>query len=304
VRESLVFVSGASSGIGEALVRTLPFAPARVFGVSRRGADGCTALRADLADPAAWPRVAELFRREMEGFAGERVVFVHCAGTLTPIGFAGEEDPAAYTRAVLLNAAAPQVLGDAFLRAARGTRAPCHLVLIGSGAARNVYEGWSSYGAGKAAVDQWVRTAGAEQELRGGRCRVLSVSPGIVATAMQEEIRATPPRRFPQVARFVELFEKGELREPLQVARQIWALLDRGLENGAVVDLRASEARSEPQASEVPARPEARSEPQASEVPARPEARSEPQASEVPARPEARSEPQASEAPAGRQGRA
>ena len=32
------------------------------------------------------------------------------------------------------------------------------------GAAGNVYEGWTSYGAGKAAVDQWVRTAGAEQE--------------------------------------------------------------------------------------------------------------------------------------------
>src|SRR5262245_9982988 len=238
MRESLVFVSGGSSGIGAALIRTLPFSPARVFDVSRRGASGCAGLRADLADPAAWPGVAELFRREMDGFAGERVVFAHAAGTLDPIGFAGEEEPARYTRAVLLNAAAPQVLGDAFLRAARGTRAPCHLVMIGSGAARNVYPGWSSYGAGKAAVDQWVRTAGAEQDLRGGHCRALSVSPGLVATAMQEQIRATPPSRLPGVGRFVEAFEKGELRDPVRVAREIWSLLDRGLANGAVVDLR------------------------------------------------------------------
>jgi benzil reductase ((S)-benzoin forming) len=236
--ESLVFVSGGSSGIGAALIRTLPFSPARVVDVSRRGASGCAQLRVDLADPAAWPRVAELFRREMDGFAGERVVFFHCAGTLAPIGFAGEEDAAAYASAVLLNAAAPQVLGDAFLRAARGTRAPCHLVMIGSGAARNVYPGWSSYGAGKAAVDQWVRTAGAEQDLRGARCRLLSVSPGLVATAMQEEIRATPRSRFPGVDRFVEAFEKGELRDPLRVASEIWALLGRELPNGAVVDLR------------------------------------------------------------------
>jgi len=238
MRETLVFVSGGSSGIGAALIRTLPFSPARVFDVSRRGAPGCAGLRADLADPAAWPRVAELFRHEMDGFSGERVVFAHAAGTLTPIGFAGEEDAAAYTRAVLLNAAAPQVLGDAFLRAARGTRAPCHLVMIGSGAARSVYAGWSSYGAGKAAVDQWVRTAGAEQELRSGRCRLLSVSPGLVATAMQEEIRATPETRLPGVARFVEAFEKGELRDPARVAHEIWMLLERGLANGAVVDLR------------------------------------------------------------------
>jgi benzil reductase ((S)-benzoin forming) len=236
--ESLVFVSGASSGIGEALVRTLPFAPARVFDVSRRGARGCLHLRADLARPSEWPRVAELFRRELDGFAGERAVFVHSAGTLGPIGFAGEEDADAYADAVLLDAAAPVVLGDAFLRALRGTRARSHLVMIGSGAARNVYAGWSAYGAGKAAVDQWVRTVGAEQELRGGRCRVLSVSPGLVATAMQLEIRATPAERFPQLDRFVEVHEKGELRDPLLVAREIWALLDRALPNGAVVDLR------------------------------------------------------------------
>jgi benzil reductase ((S)-benzoin forming) len=241
MRETLVFVTGGSSGIGEAMIRTLPFQPARVFEVSRRGAPGCEGLRADLSDPASWPRVAELFRRELEGFAGERVVFVHSAGTLTPIGFAGEEDPAAYTRSVLLNSAAPQVLGNAFLGAARATRAPCQVVMIGSGAARSVYPGWTSYGAGKAAVDHWVRTAGAEQELRGGQCRLVSVSPGLVATAMQEEIRATSASRLPSVGRFVEVHEKGELRDPMEVAREIWALLARGLPNGAVFDLRNQE---------------------------------------------------------------
>jgi NADP-dependent 3-hydroxy acid dehydrogenase YdfG len=238
MRETLLFVSGGSSGIGEALIRTLPFSPARVFEVSRRGAAGCESLRADLADPAEWPRVAELFRRELAAFSGERAVFAHAAGTIKPIGFAGEEDAAAYAAAVLLNSAAPQVLGDAFLRAAGAARARCHLVMIGSGAARNVYPGWSSYGAGKAAVDQWVRTVGAEQELRGGRCRVLSVSPGLVATAMQAEIRAAPPARFPGRSRFVEAHVRGELRDPLRVAREIWSLLERGLPNGAVVDLR------------------------------------------------------------------
>ncbi|TFG97100.1 MAG: SDR family NAD(P)-dependent oxidoreductase [Myxococcales bacterium] len=243
MRESLVFVSGGSSGIGEAMIRSLPFSPARVFDVSRRGAASCEQLRADLADPASWPRVAELFRREMDGFAGERVLFIHCAGTLTPMGFAGEEDAAAYTRAVLLNAAAPQVLGDAFLRAAGRTRAPCQLLMLGSGAARNVYAGWTNYGAGKAAVDQWVRTAGAEQELRSGHCRVISVSPGLVATAMQTEIRATSRSRLPDVDRFIEVHQKGELRDPMEVAREIWALLERDLPNGAVFDLRDGELR-------------------------------------------------------------
>jgi benzil reductase ((S)-benzoin forming) len=235
---SLVIVSGASSGIGLALARSVPWPRSRVVDVSRRGAPGIEHLAADLSDPAHWERVTSFFAREIEGFAGERVVFVHAAGTLEPIGFAGEVDAAAYRRSVLLGAACPQVLGDAFLRAARETRAECWLVMISSGAAHSVYPGWSAYGAGKAAIDQWVRTAGAEQARRGDRVRVLSVAPGIVATAMQEQIRTSSAGDFPEVARFVELFETGQLREPAEVAAEIWALLERELPNGAVVDLR------------------------------------------------------------------
>jgi benzil reductase ((S)-benzoin forming) len=238
VAGNLVIATGGSSGIGRALLDACPWPDARRVDVSRRGGEGCEHVAADLADPSEWPRVARIFSRELAGFAGERAVLFHCAGTLTPIGFAGEAAAGAYTQAVLLNSAAPQVLGAAFLAAAAGCAARCDLVMIGSGAARSVYEGWSAYGAGKAAVDQWVRTAGAEQERRGGRVRVVSVAPGVVATAMQEEIRRTPERDFPAVARFVELHRQGELREPAAVARELWALLDAPLENGAVLDLR------------------------------------------------------------------
>jgi len=234
----LIFITGGSGGIGAAMARAVPYADARVINISRRGSSGLEHFNADLADPEQWSRVAQLFSVEMKGFDGERIVLIHSAGTLQPIGFAGEVSAKEYARQVLLNSASPQVLGDAFLRAARETRAACYLVMISSAAARNIYEGWTAYGPGKAAVDQWVRTAGAEQERRGGRCRLLSVAPGIVETDMQAEIRATPSEDFPNVARFIELHETGQLREPDAVAREIWALLEQDLDNGAVVDLR------------------------------------------------------------------
>ncbi len=165
-------------------------------------------------------------------------MFVHAAATLHPIGFAGEVDASAYRRQVLINSAAPQVLGDAFVRAVADRGVEGRLVMLTSGAASSVYEGWSAYGPAKAAVDHWVRTVGAERDRRGGRCRVLAVAPGVVATAMQEEIRATPEDRFPAVARFHELHEEGELRDPEVTARDIWRLLDRDLPNGEVTDLR------------------------------------------------------------------
>jgi benzil reductase ((S)-benzoin forming) len=234
---NLVFITGGSSGIGAAMARVVPYSDVRVINISRRELDGYDHFEADLADPAAWRGVADLFAREIKDFNGERIVFVHSAGTLQPIGFAGEVPTDAYTKQVLLDSASPQVLGDAFLRAARETRAECHIVMISSGAAFTVFEGWSAYCAGKAAMDQWVRTAGAEQARRGDRCRLLAVAPGIVETAMQREIRAASSEDFPSVGRFVDVHAKNQARDPEEAAREIWSLLERKLENGAVVDL-------------------------------------------------------------------
>jgi benzil reductase ((S)-benzoin forming) len=234
---TLVFISGASSGIGLAMAQAHPFEAARIIDISRRGAQGIEHHVADLSDPAAWPGVAALFMKEMQGFRGERVVFVHSAGTLEPMGYAGEVDAEAYTRQVLLNAAAPQVLGCAFVRAARETEAPCFFLNVGSGAGHNTYRGWSAYCAGKAAADHWVRTVGLEQSERG-HCHLVSIAPGIIETAMQEQIRATSQSDFPDVERFRALHSEGALRSPEEAARDLWGILDRGLENGAVLDLR------------------------------------------------------------------
>lgn len=236
---ALVWISGASSGIGAALAATVPWDGARVIGIGRRPppGPGIEHLVADLSDPSSWTAVAASFATELAAYGGDRVAFVHAAGTIEPMGFAGEVDPGDYAANVVLNSAAPQVLGAAFLAAARDVDAARHLVMLTSGAAKSVYPGWSSYGAGKAAVDQWVRNAGAEQEIRGG-VRVLSIAPGTVDTGMQAILRETSADDFPSRQKFVDLHAAGKLADPADVARRIWSLLDRGLDNGSVVDLR------------------------------------------------------------------
>lgn len=219
------------------MAESVPWPDARIIDISRRGAPGLDHVEADLSEPASWPAVGRSFREELNGFDGEQIVFVHAAGTLEPIGFAGEVDTDAYSTNVTLNSAAPQVLGHAFLAAVKDLSAERHLIMLTSGAASSVYAGWSSYGAGKAAVDQWVRNVGAEQDLRGG-ARVIAVTPGVVDTSMQEQIREISEDDFPNKQKFVDLYEQGKLRDPDEVARELWGLLDRDLDNGAVVDLR------------------------------------------------------------------
>ncbi|MBV9012574.1 MAG: SDR family NAD(P)-dependent oxidoreductase [Pseudonocardiales bacterium] len=209
-----------------------------MVGINReRPAEGIEHLKADLADPSTWSTVGASFRRELAGFHGEHVAFIHAAGTDDPLGFAGEVDSEAYRRNVLLNSAAPQVLGQLFLAALRSLQARCHLIMLTSGAAQSVYPGWSSYGAGKAAIDQWVRTVGAEQGQRG-RVQVLSVAPGTVDTAFQRRLRDTSEADFPRRQKFLDVYEQGSLSDPQDVAGQIWALTSLDLDNGSVVDLR------------------------------------------------------------------
>ncbi len=234
---ALIWISGASGGIGQALASTVPWPDARVIGISRTPLDGVDHLAADLSDPASWPAVAESFRSELARFEGDHVVFVHAAGTLDPIGFAGEVDEDTYARNVVLNSASPQVVGHMFIAAVRDVAARRFLVMLTSGAAKSVYPGWSSYGAAKAGVDQWVRNVGAEQDKRGG-VRVLAVAPGTVDTGMQALMRRTPERDFPSRQKFVDLHTAGKLADPVAVARDIWSLLDADLENGTVLDLR------------------------------------------------------------------
>jgi hypothetical protein len=104
--------------------------------ISRRGGTpGTQHVRADLADPDTWPLVAADFRQRIARFDGDGVVFIHNAGTLTPLGPADAVDTAAYTRNVLPNSAAGQVLGHAFLRATADLTGERHLVMVSSGAA-------------------------------------------------------------------------------------------------------------------------------------------------------------------------
>lgn len=234
----LVIITGGSSGLGLALARSVPF-DATIVDISRSGSPdtSVTHVPADLSDPSSWEKVGSHIADLIAANDPERVVFIHAAGTLAPIGFAGEVDTTSYIDNVILNSVSGQVLGHLFLEAIRGREGSFDLVMISSGAASSVYAGWSAYGAGKAALDQWVRNVGAEQKERGG-ARVAAIAPGVMATAMQEEIRTTEESDFPEVSRFQALHDDGVLVDPGEAAERVWRVIERGLDPGSVLDIR------------------------------------------------------------------
>ena len=87
-------------------------------------------------------------------------------------------------------------------------------MLVSSGAAVGNYTGWGAYGSSKAVLNHLATTLAAEEP----DVVAVAVRPGVVDTAMQEEIRARhhvnmDPR---QAQRFVDLKAQGGLLRPEQ----------------------------------------------------------------------------------------
>ena len=236
---NLVVVTGASSGLGLAIARQVPF-PARVVDISRSGPPtdlGIEHIEADLGDVTRWADVANAMRELVEKEQPPRSLFIHAAATLSPMGFAGEVEDQPYMENIILNSSSGQFLGHVYLSAIKLLDGEHDLVMVSSGAATSAYPGWSAYGAGKAALNQWVRYVGAEQALRGG-VRISAIAPGVIDTGMQAQIREMSDIDFPRVERFKDLHEDGKLVAPEDAADKFWGVVQSGLETGAVIDLR------------------------------------------------------------------
>ncbi len=175
----MALVTGASSGIGEATVRSLAAAGFEVVAAARRlercekvaREVGGRALRLDVADPASVADLAESLP--------EVSVLVNNAGGalgLEPVAEADEENwRQMYETNVLGVMRVTKALLPALERAADG-----HIVVVGSVAGVEVYPGGAGYTAAKHAANAVTRTL--RLELLGKPIRVSEVAPGMVET--------------------------------------------------------------------------------------------------------------------------
>ncbi len=186
-------VTGASSGIGEAIVTRLLAEGWQVTGLSRRGMDcghsNFTSLRVDLSD-----RVT--FSAALNTLPVPQAI-VHAAGMMAAAPL-GELDPAVSGRLWGLHIHAAEILFNHF---APHMVAGGRLVAIGSRTSRGA-AGRSQYVATKAALVGMVRSWAAELAPRGITANV--VAPGATQTPMLNAPgRETSPPKVPPMGRLI-----------------------------------------------------------------------------------------------------
>ena len=230
----IVWITGASSGIGAALASAVPYEDARLICISRRPSSVGEHLAADLADPAAWEAVGEQFASALNETECDEAVLLHFSGAGGPHGPAADVEPRAYARSALLNGTCGPVLAQSFLVACRRAAVKATIVLCSSPAAAKPRPGFSHYGAGKGAAEYWVQSVAAEQP--DGGARILGVIPFAVDTAMVREVMSLPADVQPQLsAHFRQKAADGELASPEQTAAEIWAVVTGDTPSGTLV---------------------------------------------------------------------
>ena len=104
------------------------------------------------------------------------------------------------------------------------------------------YPSWSQYCSSKAGLDMLMRVLNAEQQKKAHPVLAISVAPGIIATSMQEQIRATPAEHFEMKDYFVELHEQGKLWSAEHAVRMLYEHVIEAhastFEENVVVDIR------------------------------------------------------------------
>jgi NAD(P)-dependent dehydrogenase (short-subunit alcohol dehydrogenase family) len=220
----VVFVTGASRGIGEALARTLAADGAAVV-LAARGVEPCEALAGeietaggkalavacDVSDPAS---VAAAKAAANARF-GTVDSLVNNAGVVQPIGRITDCAPDAWRTNLDINLAGAFNVVHAFLpdmiKNGGGT-----ILNVSSGAAHNALEGWSAYCAAKAGLAMFTRSI--DLEYRDQGVRVFGFGPGTVDTEMQVQIRASGINPVSQLPR-------GNLAPPQRPAQVMAWLL-------------------------------------------------------------------------------
>jgi len=186
-------VTGASSGIGEAIVTRLLAEGWQVTGLSRRGMDcghpDFTSLQVDLSDSVT-------FSAALNTLPVPQAI-VHAAGMMAAAPL-GELDPAVSGRLWGLHIHAAEILFNHF---APHMVAGGRLVAIGSRTSRGA-AGRSQYVATKAALVGMVRSWAAELAPRGITANV--VAPGATQTPMLNAPgRETSPPKVPPMGRLI-----------------------------------------------------------------------------------------------------
>ncbi len=226
--QSLYIVTGSSKGIGKALVEVLVKNDSNtVIGISRTAEKSINGdyycVKLNLGNISEIEN--KLDRIFPEGDFN-RIVLINNAGWIGEINHLGKLSPQNIKSVFDINTIAPAILMNAYVKCyGKISSAEKIVINISSGAANKPMDGWSGYSASKAALNMLTKTAQEEANIEGLNIQYYALSPGVVDTEMQGNIRSANKDGFSALEKFKDMKANNSLSSPEATAQKIIHLI-------------------------------------------------------------------------------
>lgn len=223
LRGKVAVITGASQGLGAGLADRFAEYGVQLGLIARRepeprSSTTCLTGGVDVTDPIRVEQFANAVLQRL----GTIDLWINNAGVLDPVGPQREIEPDDMYTSLAINVGGVMNGTRTFTNQARMFTGPQRVLInVSSGAATSIYEGWSIYGASKAAVDQFTRVTAAEEP----DLLCYSMSPGLVDTEMQAQIRTTSTKKFPAAERFIHAYDMKAFNSPAWIADHLLGIL-------------------------------------------------------------------------------
>lgn len=242
-------ITGASKGLGEAIVKELIGKNNTIYYLSRSQNVKLEELAAsqqmelifeecDLSNIEQAQTVFTKILGSIDMQHANNITLINNAGMVNPIKNVGTIEKEEMISNVHLNLLTPMLLSEIFIKHMKNIPVQAVIANITSGAANRPISGWSAYCSTKAGLNMFTNTIGVEQVEGQGNVVAIGFSPGIMDTDMQETIRSANQDDFSSIDQFKEFHEKGMLRSPSFVAQIFVKLLSSPIDNGRIYDVK------------------------------------------------------------------
>ena len=225
--EDVFLVTGASKGLGRSIALAIAKSGATVIALARSSSElkeieaklktisgDSVAVSCDLSKSTDISNASDFILSKFDHLSG----IVHNAGIINPIGNMLDTSRDDWELTLKVNLLGVQDLTRS-LDVAIGGEKHTRVTTISSGAAQRSLHGWSAYCVSKAGLDMWTNCMA--EEGNSENISALAIAPGIVDTAMQEEIRSADESSFPLLQNFKDYYVNGELSKPDDVATKL-----------------------------------------------------------------------------------
>lgn len=212
-------ITGSSKGIGKELSLLLLEKSYTVFGYSRTNSIRHKNFHFNQIDLSSIQNLESINFPKVE--EDEHVCLINNAGEIGEIDKFGNKRTNDIINEFNLNAVAPSILSNSFIRSFQDQSNHPIIINISSGAALRPIESWGTYCQSKAALDMLTKIINQEHN----SIKAYSIYPGVVDTEMQKKIRDTDIEKFALKDVFVEYFRNNELVDPKIISKKIYHIL-------------------------------------------------------------------------------